>query len=202
MPKDIQVKLLRVLQQGELRPVGSTQAIQVDIRVIAATNRSLAELRSGLMREDLYFRIATIVLEVPALRNRQEDVLVLGQHFASRLSRRYGRQISLSRSAFELLLPYQFPGNVRELENLLESVAAVSVENPQVITERDLRPLLGAGAPRIAGAGGEEPLSLEEMERVAVRRALRSASGNRSKAAALLGISRDTLYRKMRQYEV
>ena len=202
MPKEIQVKLLRVLQQGELRPVGATRTVQVDIRVIAATNRGLAELRSGLMREDLYFRIATIVLEVPALRARPEDILVLGQHFAARLSRRYGREISLARSALELLLRYAFPGNVRELENLLESAAAVSTESPQVITDKDLRPQMGAGTPGLAGQSAGESLSLEEMERLTVRRALHASAGNRSKAAALLGISRDTLYRKLRQYEL
>jgi DNA-binding NtrC family response regulator len=202
MPKEIQVKLLRVLQQGELRPVGATRTVQVDIRVIAATNRGLSELRSGLMREDLYFRIATIILEVPALRARPEDILVLGQHFAARLSRRYGREISLARSALELLLRYAFPGNVRELENLLESAAAVSTESPQVITDKDLRPQMGAGTPGLAGQSAGESLSLEEMERLTVRRALHASAGNRSKAAALLGISRDTLYRKLRQYEL
>jgi DNA-binding NtrC family response regulator len=199
MPKDIQVKLLRVLQEGEVRPVGGTQPVRVDIRVIAATNRSLADLRSGLMREDFYFRIATIVLEVPALRNRPEDILVLGKLFASRLSLRYSREITLAGSAFELLLQYAFPGNVRELENLLETAAAVSTENPQSITDKDLRPLLGAG---VMGQSSGESLSLEDMERLTVKRALRASAGNRSKAAAMLGISRDTLYRKLRQYEI
>ncbi len=199
MPKEIQVKLLRVLQEGEVRPVGSTQSVRVDIRVIAATNRTLTDLRSGLMREDFYFRIATIVLEVPPLRNRPEDILILGKLFASRLSRRYGREITLAGSAFELLLLYPFPGNVRELENLLETSAAVSTENPQAITDKDLRPLLGAG---LLGQNPSESLSLEEMERLTVKRALRASTGNRSKAAALLGISRDTLYRKLRQYDI
>lgn len=199
MPKDIQVKLLRVLQEGELRPVGGTRPVQVDFRVIAATNRSLAELRAGLMREDLYFRIATIVLEVPALRVRQEDILILAQHFAGRVSRRYGREISLSRSALELLLSYSFPGNVRELENLVESASAVSADNPQIITDKDLRPLLGASA--LPTRNLTESLSIEKMERLTIQRALRVSAGNRTKAASLLGISRDTLYRKLRQYE-
>src|ERR1019366_6611302 len=94
MPKDVQVKLLRVLQEKELRPVGGTRAVPVDVRIMAASNRSLGELRSTLLREDLYFRIATIVVEVPPLRSRPEDILVLSQHFAARLSRRYGREIS------------------------------------------------------------------------------------------------------------
>jgi DNA-binding NtrC family response regulator len=200
MPKDIQVKMLRVLQEGELRPVGSTRPVQVDFRVIAATNRSLAELRGGLMREDLYFRIATIVLEVPPLRARPEDILILAQHFAGRVSRRCNREISLSRSALELLLAYSFPGNVRELENLVESASAVSADNPQIITDKDLRPLLGASA--VTTPNLTESLSMEQMERLTIQRALRVSAGNRTKAASLLGISRDTLYRKLRQYEV
>ena len=203
MPKDVQVKLLRVLQEGELRPVGSTRPVQVDVRVVAATNRSLSELRSSLLREDLYFRIATIVLEVPPLRSRQEDILVLSQHFAGRLSRRYGREISLSRPALELLLGYSFPGNVRELENLVESASAVSASNPQIITDKDLKPLLGAGAPAPAVPPRmNESFSMEQMERLTIQQALRVSEGNRTKAASLLGISRDTLYRKLRQYQV
>ena len=203
MPKDIQVKLLRVLQEGELRPVGSAKPVRVDVRVVAATNRSLNELRSSLLREDLYFRIATILLEMPPLRSRPEDILVLAQHLAARLSRRYNRQIALSRPAVELLLHYSFPGNVRELENIIESASAISADNPQTITDRDLRPLLGAGAPAAAvPAAMNESLSMEQMEKLTIQQALRVSEGNRTKAASLLGISRDTLYRKMRQYQV
>jgi transcriptional regulator with PAS, ATPase and Fis domain len=201
MPKDVQVKLLRVLQEGELRPVGSPKSVHVDIRVISATNRGLNELRSTFMREDLYFRIATVVLQVPALRARQEDILVLSQHFVSRLSRRYDREISLARSASELLLTYSFPGNVRELEGLIES-AAVSNDNPQVITDKDLRPLLRDDLQDLAAAAVVgHPVSMEQMERVTIQQALRMAEGNRTKAASLLGISRDTLYRKLRQHQ-
>jgi DNA-binding NtrC family response regulator len=200
-PKEIQVKLLRVLQEHELRPVGGTRAVQVDVRVVAATNRSLSELRSGLMRDDLYFRIATVILDVPALRTRPEDILVLAQHFASRLSRQYEREISLSRSALELLVAYSFPGNVRELENLIASAGTVSSSNPQIITDRDLRPLLNPGASPAALDGASDSLSIEQMERLTIDRALRAAAGNRTRAASMLGISRDTLYRKLRQYE-
>jgi transcriptional regulator with PAS, ATPase and Fis domain len=203
MPKDVQVKLLRVLQEKELRPVGGTHAVPVDVRIVAATNGTLNELRSTLLREDLYFRIATIVVEVPPLRTRPEDILVLSQHFAARLSRRYGREISLGRPATELLLSYGFPGNVRELENLLESVAAVSVENPQVVSDKDLKPLLVSGA---SSQGKQvnlgESFSMEQMERMTIQQALRVSGGNRTKAAATLGISRDTLYRKLRQYQI
>jgi DNA-binding NtrC family response regulator len=203
MPKDVQVKLLRVLQERELRPVGSTRSIPVDVRVVAATNRSLEDLRTTFLREDMYFRIATVVLEVPPLRSRPEDVMVLAQHFAGRLSRRYSREISFSRGALQLLLGYAFPGNIRELENLVESASAVSADNPQVITDKDLRPLLrGVSASSPMSAGRTESLSMEQMERLTIQQALRVAAGNRTKAASILGISRDTLYRKLRQYQV
>ena len=202
MPKDVQVKLLRVLQEGELRPVGSAKAVHVDVRVVSATNRPLGELRSTLLREDLYFRIATVVLQVPPLRSRQEDVLVLTRHFATRLSRRYGREISVSRGALELLMSYPFPGNVRELESLMESATAVSADNPQSISDKDLRPLLSAGPEHINVTHEmQPPVSMEQMERLTIQQALRIAEGNRTKAASLLGISRDTLYRKLRQYQ-
>jgi DNA-binding NtrC family response regulator len=202
MPKDVQVKLLRVLQEGELRPVGSTKTVHVNVRVISATNRSLNELRSTFLREDLYFRIATVILQVPPLRCRQEDILVLSQHFAKRLSRQCGREISLSRNAIELLLAYPFPGNIRELESLIESAAAVSADDPQVISEKDLKPLLTGSIPESpASTALNGPVSMEQMERLTIEQALRIAEGNRTKAASLLGISRDTLYRKLRQYQ-
>ncbi|HYL77217.1 MAG TPA: sigma-54 dependent transcriptional regulator [Bryobacteraceae bacterium] len=203
MPKDVQVKLLRVLQEHEVRPVGGTKSVPVDVRVISASNCPLSELRSTFLREDLYFRVATVVLQIPPLRARPEDILVLAQHFAGRLSRRYSREIVLARSALELLLSYSFPGNIRELENLIESSSAVSEDNPQTITDKDIRPLLGESAaqPSLTPAM-EQAVSMEQMERLTIQQALRLSSGNRTKAASLLGISRDTLYRKLRQYQV
>jgi DNA-binding NtrC family response regulator len=202
MPKEAQVKLLRVLQEGELRPVGGARPQQVDVRIVAATNRSLAALRAEHLREDLYFRVATVVIEVPPLRGRREDILVLAQHFAARLADRYGRHITLSRAAIELLLNYTFPGNVRELENVLESATAISQADPQTITDKDLKPLLTQGAASQPSRYEEQPLALEDMERIAIERSLRLCQGNRTRAAALLGISRDTLYRKMRDLKI
>ncbi len=201
MPREAQVKLLRVLQEGEVRPVGSPTAVHVDVRVIAATNRPLAEVRSSALREDLYYRIATVVLELPPLRARPVDVLVLAQHFISRLARRYNRSISLSRPALELLFAYHFPGNVRELENVLESATAICSDDPQSITDKDLKPLLQAppGAEETAGVVPQQPMSMDRLEHFAIQQALRVCQGNRTKAASLLGISRDTLYRKLRQ---
>ena len=204
MPKEVQVKLLRVLQEGELRPVGSPTPMQVNVRIIAASNRPLASLRADHLREDFYFRLARVVIEVPPLRARTEDVLVLAQHFVGRLTRRYGRQIRLARSALESLLNYSFPGNVRELENILEAAAALSLENPQTITDKDLKALLNEtvypAAPESINVG-EQPLSMERLERFAIQQALYLCQGNRTRAASLLGISRDTLYRKLRQYK-
>ncbi len=200
MPREAQVKLLRVLQEGELRPVGGARTTRVDVRVIAASNRPLAKLRSEFLREDLYFRIATVVIELPPLRTRPEDVLVLAQHFLGRLVERAGRSITLARPAADLLVNYAFPGNVRELENILEGATALSRDDPQTITEKDLRLFLREPTPAaFPGRYPEQPLSLETLERVAIQQALRFCQGNRSRAASLLGISRDTLHRKLRQ---
>lgn len=200
MPKEVQVKLLRVLQEKELRPIGSTHTLPVDVRIISATNRSLSQLRSEYLRSDFYFRIATVTIEIPPLRRRPEDLLALIHHFGRTLSERYEREITLHRSALELLLHYSFPGNIRELVNLLESVAAVSRDDPQVITDRDLRPLLQNGLPEGRDVSDADPvLTLDQWERMAIERALRRSKGNRTQAASLLGISRDTLYRKLRE---
>ncbi len=199
MPKEAQVKLLRVLLEKEVRAVGSTQTARLDVRVIAATNRPLGKLRTELLREDLYFRLATVVIEVPPLRARHEDVLVLSQWFVARLSEKYGRHVTISRSGLETLLTHSFPGNVRELENLLESLCAVSTEDPQLITDKEVRQAL-VQAP--AAVPTEVPLALDDMERIAIERAVRLCHGNRTRAAALLGISRDTLYRKIKEFRM
>ncbi len=199
MPKEVQVKLLRVLQGGELRPVGSSNPVHVDVRVVSATNRSLSALQSECLREDLYFRVATVVVEIPPLRARREDIIALAQHLTTRLARKHGRRISLQRAALDLLLKYSFPGNVRELQNILESAVALSRQDPFEITESDLKPLFSRAA---AGSDVTSSVaSLEELEQMAIERALRLCQGNRTKAASMLGISRDTLHRKLRQYK-
>ena len=166
MPKEAQVTLLRVLQEKELRPLGSARAIPSDVRVIAGTDRPLATLRQELLREDLYFRLATVVIEIPPLRRRPEDVLVFAQWFVRRAWRKSTGAISPSNgSAIESLLAHSFPGNVRELQNLLESISALSAEDPQTIGERDVRPVMAKhGHPR-----GQATLALDEMERLAIR---------------------------------
>ncbi len=198
MPKEAQVKLLRVLQEKELRPLGSANAMPVDVRVVAATNRPLQQVRTEALRGDLYFRLAAVVLEIPPLRQRCEDILVFAQSYAARLADRYGRHITVSGGAMELLLQYPFPGNVRELENMLEGITALSHDDPQTITEKDLRPLVSqAAGPQVSAEGAVT--ALQDVEHLAIERAIRLCGGNRTRAAALLGISRDTLYRKMRE---
>jgi DNA-binding NtrC family response regulator len=201
MPPGAQAKLLRVLEEGELRPLGETNALRVDVRVVSASNRPLAELVGDTLREDLFFRISTIVVEIPPLRQRREDLYLLFEHFLRRLERQYGRAISLDRMALERLLTYSFPGNVRELRHILESAVAVSTDNPQIITERDLAPLLrapSASADLPSGLAAE--CSLESLEKFAIRQALRIARKNKSRAAELLGVSRGALYRKLKEY--
>ncbi len=202
MPKEVQAKLLRVLQDKEVRPVGGTRPIPVDVRILAATNHTNVELRSEQLRQDFYFRIATVVIEIPPLRARPEDILVLVQHTLHKLEERYQRHITIHRSAVDLLLKYSFPGNVRELENLLESLAALSHDDPQTITDKDLRPLLDPeGLNDVpVSKGVEQTVAIEALEQMAIERALQLSEGNRSKAAALLGISRDTLYRKLKEH--
>jgi DNA-binding NtrC family response regulator len=201
MPREAQVKLLRVLQEGELRPVGSARTQRIDVRIVAASNRPLAALRDECLRPDLYFRIATVVIELPPLRSRPEDALVLAQTFIGRMARQSGRRITLAPSAADLIVRSPFPGNVRELENVLESATAMSRDDPCVVTDKDLGPLLSKpeNAP-LPGLLGERALSLEALERAAIEQALRLSGGNRTRASSLLGISRDTLHRKLRQY--
>jgi transcriptional regulator with PAS, ATPase and Fis domain len=198
MPPYLQTKLLRVLQEREYRPIGSDRIVRVDFRLICATNIDLdAALRDGKLREDLYFRINTITLRVPPLRERTEDIPLLCEHFLEKYKQRHARtQIkSIAPSAYHVLIRHRWPGNVRELENVIEGACALSSDDPQVITDRDLRPALVHVS---ATPNGAIPLALDELERVAIERAIRVCGGNRTRAAALLGISRDTLYRKMR----
>ncbi|MFQ5695118.1 MAG: sigma-54-dependent transcriptional regulator [Terriglobia bacterium] len=201
MPPAAQAKLLRVLEQGEVRPVGATSTHVVDVRLVSATNRSLADLVGKAMRDDLFFRISTIVIEIPPLRERREDLYLLVDHFLQCFSQRYGRRVSIQRAALERLSSYSFPGNVRELAHILESTVAVSTNNPQLITEQELTPLLRATTSSSdLSITAARDFSLDQMEKFAVRQALRMARNNKSRAASLLGISRGSLYRKLREH--
>jgi DNA-binding NtrC family response regulator len=203
MPLQTQVKLLRFLEEGSFRRVGSTRDRSADVRVIAATNRNLAEdVGAGRFRADLFYRLNVISLHVPPLRQRREDVPVLIEHFLSLYRERFTRPaLDLSHEARRGLAEYDWPGNVRELRNALERAVALStadrIEAGQVLPSVAAR----VGGPAAEGAAAATPATLEELERRHILRVLEETGGNRERAAAVLGISSRTLYRKLREYE-
>jgi two-component system, NtrC family, response regulator HydG len=202
-PPPIQVTLLRVLQEREIRRAGSTSPIRIDARLLAATNRHLEELvREGRFREDLYYRLNVVALRIPPLRERREDIPLLAAHFLTRAAKRHGRAVpALSPEAMALFLEHQWPGNVRELENAIER--AVLLAETDTILPGDLPPRL-QGAP---GAGDSpdataKPRRLDEVEREHILRTLDAYAWNQARAAEALGIGRNTLWRKLKDYGV
>ncbi len=198
-----QAKLLRVLQNGEIRRVGSTMAQRVNVRIVAATNRDLVEaVARNAFREDLYFRLNVVQIRIPPLRERMEALPVLISHFLARSNTRFGKQVrGLDDHAMSLLRHYEFPGNVRELESLIAH--AVIMADGELIRARDLpEPVQFGVKPRLAlpytAESGIVPLA--EAEEQHIRNALEKLNGNQSLAAKKLGISRSTLWRKMREY--
>ena len=192
-PLAIQAKLLRVLQEREIERLGGRTKVPVDVRVVSATHQDLpAEIRAGRFREDLFYRLRVVEIRMPALRERREDIPRLAGHFLARIAARDGRRApSLSRDAVKALLDYPFPGNVRELENLLEG--AVALVSGDTIEAADLQ--FG-----IAREDADElrvtSVDLRNVENAHIRRVLAQVKGNKSRAAKLLGVSRRTLYRK------
>jgi transcriptional regulator with PAS, ATPase and Fis domain len=196
-----QVKLLRVLDTSSFRHVGGTAEVHVDVRVLAATNRHLPALvKQGLFREDLFYRLSTIAVEVPALRERRGDVPLLAEHFVAVLNDRYGTRRRLGERTLEALARHDWPGNVRELQHAIEA-AVVVCEGEEILPRHLPRAVGGGSAPAPAAPATEAALpTLEQMEREHVARALRAADGHRARAAKLLGISERNLYRKLREY--
>jgi two-component system response regulator HydG len=200
MPLALQSKLLRVLQEREIERVGGRRRVPIDVRVLAATHAKLSErIARGEFREDLYYRLRVVEIGLPPLRERREDIPKLVRYFLERFAAREGRAVpALERDAYAALLAHNFPGNIRELENLLEGAAALSQGGS--IRREDLQWLPHAGADRLeeapSASGEEEIPDLRALEERHIRRVLRLAGGNKSRAARLLGISRRTLYRK------
>ncbi|HVV50726.1 MAG TPA: sigma-54 dependent transcriptional regulator [Polyangia bacterium] len=204
---ELQVKLLRVLQEREVTPVGEANPRRVDVRIIAATNRNLEEMvKEGKFRQDLYFRLDVIPLKLPALRDRPEDIPVLAAYFLEGLNRRLGRKVAFSEDALTLMQLYDWPGNVREMANLVERLVVMS--RGEVIGGNDLPARMRA----VDGSGGLADASaaltrgaidlqatMEGIERVLIEQALRQTDGNKSRAAELLGLSRTTLLDKMKR---
>ncbi len=198
MPVDLQAKLLRALQEKEVKPVGSTDRIPIAVRVIAATNRDLeTAVRQGQFRQDLFFRLNVVQIKMPPLRERKSDIPLLVNAFLEKFSEA-GRTRGISEEAMARLIAYDWPGNIRELENAIER--AVALGSGPILHVGDLPSGLHyAAGDRMPQA--DELMPLEELERRAILRALREAGGDKLAAARLLGIGKTTLYRKLKQYE-
>ena len=204
MPASMQVKLLRVLQQGEFRRVGGEKTLKVDVRLLVASNRDLGRLvEDGKFREDLYYRLNVVRVALPPLRERRDDIPLLVEHFLKKFAAENRRPAPrLARAALHKLIGYRWPGNVRELEN--EVVRAVSLGG-EVLTVEDLSPQVASGEPE-AAVDSPDDLTLkdrvERLERTLLREALHRAAGNQTQAARLLGMSRFGLQKKLRRYGV
>ncbi len=200
MPPALQAKLLRVLDQGEFSRVGSIKTLKTDVRVLSTTNKDLRQrIAQGLFREDLFYRLHVVTIELPSLRERREDIPLLVHHFLERATRRRGGEVKVTEEALAVLMSYAWPGNVRELANVIER--AVILCSDDRITPYDLsisHPAHGGEAWR---QGGERP-SLEEVERAYIAKVLHEEKGNKTKAAKALGISLRNLYRKIEDYHI
>jgi transcriptional regulator with PAS, ATPase and Fis domain len=205
MSHHLQVKLLRVLQDREIRPVGSDRSFTVDVRVVAATNKDLpAEVKSGKFREDLYYRLQVIPVTIPPLRERRSDIPLLIEHFLNKHNANRPYPITISEEAMVLLWEYDWPGNIRELENVLERLVILSdspVIRPDVLPA-NIRSFLSEKkipAPRLGEDGMDLNAAVEEFENRMIDEALRRTNGNKQAAARLLGLKRTTLVAKLRR---
>jgi DNA-binding NtrC family response regulator len=205
LPIDLQSKLLRALQEKEIRPVGGTKAIPVDVRVLAATNRDLEHaVAQGEFRRDLYFRLNVLSLRIPQLRQRKQDIPLLVGHFLERVTHSTGMQRNISDDALKLMLSYEWPGNIRELENCIERACALTsgptihvVDLPTTIQDwrqQQSESVIERSTPR------RGILPIAEIEKQAILGAIESLHGDKLEAARLLGIGKTTLYRKLKEY--
>jgi DNA-binding NtrC family response regulator len=201
LPLPLQPKLLRVLQEHEVRPLGASKSERIDVRVIAATNRDIeTSLKNGEFREDLYYRLNVIQVQIPPLRARTEDILPLAQHFLGRSATRSSKALrGFSEGANKVLLGHHWPGNVRELENVVER--AVALCDQEIVGPEDLPPALRErkSLDRL-GAAVAQGLTLEQLEREYIERVMQAVGGNKTHAAQRLGLDRKTLYRKLDEY--
>ncbi|MGO9409402.1 MAG: sigma-54-dependent transcriptional regulator [Spirochaetia bacterium] len=207
MPAALQAKLLRVLQEGEVRRVGSASVRKVDVRIIASTNKDLAALiRSGAFREDLFYRLAVIPISIPPLRERKEDIEPLCRHFMAVHSAKLSKEVpTLDPASMESMMRYPWPGNVRELENVIARAMTFSSSSHVSASEFDRLFSLGrAASPAGETAPASAPAAPERelQEREAIVRALQQGNGNQTKAAKILGMGRNTLWRKMKKYGI
>ncbi len=206
MPIDLQTRFLRVLQEREFRPLGSTRVLKANFRVIAATNRAIPQaLADNRLRSDLYYRLNTFQIEVPPLRERKQDIPPLVAFFVKQFATQLGKsEPEISPEAFQKLLDYAWPGNVRELQNAMEYAVVLARQNTVTVKELPNELQLPAALQQIERTaipqGGVQ--SLDDMERVTILQALAQCHGNKKKAAQLLGIQRPTLYNKLKRYAI
>jgi len=203
LPVDLQAKLLRAIQEKEIRPVGSTRRIPINVRILAATNRILEQaVTEGAFRRDLYFRLNVLSLRIPPLRERREDIPLLIAHFMERSSRASAQEKILTDEAIKVMLAYDWPGNVRELENCLERTCAFT--SGPLIHVPDLPPAIAGTQITVPssgnGHGQAKIVPMAELERQTILNAIAELNGDKLQAARLLGIGKTTLYRKLKDY--
>lgn len=213
MKPALQAKLLRVLQDGEFTRLGGSKPIRTDVRILCATNADIRErIKEGLFRSDLYYRIGVFSIELPPLRERKNDIVILAEHFLKSSSDSYSKKLKgFSREALAALREYDWPGNVRQLKNAVEYATLMAAPSGEITLDclpEDVRSTAGSGAPQkkdeetLRAPEWETPLSLKEMEKKAIEAALKRHNGNKAAAAKELGIGLKTIYRKVEEYKI
>jgi len=200
MPLTLQAKLLRVIEEREVRPLGDTNSYPIDVRIISTSNRDVeSSIKQGRFREDLYYRLKVIDIEMPPLRERKEDIPLLIQHFITKFSNEFKKNISgVSKDALKLLLNYSWPGNVRELENVIQR--AMTLSKHEVILVEDLpAQMVQEKDEDLIEKGVREKYTVDQLEKEYIKKVLIEVGGNKSKAADILGLDRKTLYRKLQE---
>jgi len=200
MPPTLQAKLLRVIEEREVRPLGDTNSYPVDARVISTSNRDVKSLiQEGRFREDLFYRLKVIDIELPPLRERREDIPLLVQHFLNKFGQDSKKNVSgISEDALRGLLNYSWPGNVRELENVIQRAITLS-QHEEILPEDLPTPLVEVAGENLIEKGLKEKYTVEQLEKEYIRKVLAKVGGNKSKAAEILGFDRKTLYRKLQE---
>jgi DNA-binding NtrC family response regulator len=214
LPLDLQARLLRALQEREIRPVGSTQSVPISARVLAATNRDLTAMVSqGRFRKDLYFRLNVVNIRIPPLRERKTDIPLLAANFLEKMRREHGVQYTFSDEALRLMTHYDWPGNVRELEHAIDRACALSsgpilhmndfptqLQDQRMHTEQEMAAEARRQQPLSEDEGGI--VTIAQMEKQAILNTIRQLKGDKLMAARLLGIGKTTLYRKLKEYDI
>jgi transcriptional regulator with PAS, ATPase and Fis domain len=202
MPMPLQVKLLRALQEGEIRRIGENTVRKVNVRVIAATNRDLSEdIESGRFRRDLYYRLNVVPISIPPLNERQEDILPLTLHFLEKYGKKMDKKgVEISPDAMKLILSNPWPGNVRELENTIERALAMCGDSKRLIPEHFPQLGRGNGAIGVASTGGSLKQKMRIVEKQFIEEALEETGGKVTKAAEILDVTRQHLHNKIKQY--